>query len=186
MNGFIPWHPVLVMLALLVGTFALAAQPTPEKRPRTEARETTQRRPMLDRAGLRPGGMGSAYLPQLERVLTDEQLLSLRQAVEGQREQRRDLEQKLGEARSALWKASVIETFDETTVRAKALEVGKLEAELIVLRAKAFAEVLPALSAEQLEKLRNAGPAAAPGGARPPWRERSDLPPREQKELPAK
>ena len=114
---------------------------------------------MADRPAFRPGGgMGAQYLPQLERVLTDEQLLSLRKAVEGQRTQRQELEKKLGDARSALWQASVIETFDEATVRAKAMEVAKVEAELIVLRAKAFAEILPALSAEQIEKLRQAGP----------------------------
>jgi Spy/CpxP family protein refolding chaperone len=176
MNGFIPLHTVWVMLALFVGTFALAAQPVPEKR----SRDGGPQRPLLERPGFRPGGMGGQYLPQLERVLTDEQLLSLRQAVEGQREQRRKIEENLREARRALWKASVIETFDEASVRAKALEVGKIEAELTVLRAKAFAEILPAVSAEQFEKLRNAAPPDASERPRMRQPERGPTTPRDQ------
>ena len=51
--------------------------------------------------------------------------------------------------------AIVAEKMDEAVIRAKALEVGRAEGEVAVLRAKAAAKIKPALTAGQVEKLKN-------------------------------
>jgi Spy/CpxP family protein refolding chaperone len=88
-------------------------------------------------------------------------------------------------------------TFDEAAVRKQAMAVANLEAELAVLRARALSQIQPALTPEQIEKIRNAAPAGlgaragAPGGARgvdrPAARRRalSDTP-RDENNLPPK
>lgn len=70
----------------------------------------------------------------------------------------RSLEEKIRTARQALIRASLTEKFDEDTVRAKALEVGKLDAELAVLRAKTMSKVQPPLSEKQIERVLNPPP----------------------------
>ena len=112
----------------------------------------------------------------LERVLTGEQRESLHSAMESQRDSMRKLEEKIREARQALMKASLAEKFDEDMVHAKAIKVGKLEAKLAVLRAKAMSKVRPPLSQAQIERISNPpppremnGPSDGPRqGQRPP------------------
>jgi Spy/CpxP family protein refolding chaperone len=136
------------------------AQPAPDEKPGNRPPAGRQF-PRGDRpgGGFQPGGMGGGqFLPMLQRVLTEEQRTSLRSAMEAQREQARALEEKLRDARRELLKASVLDPFDEDGVRSKALEVGKLDAEMTVLRAKAFSQMKPALSKEQIEELRNPPP----------------------------
>lgn len=123
----------------------------------------------------------------LERVLTEEQRESLHAAMAAQRDQMRSLEGKIRDARQALMKASLAEKFDEETVRAKALEVGKLDAELAVLRAKALSKVQPPLSEEQIERISNPppprdmdGPPDGPG----PGPRRNIRPPPGSRDLP--
>jgi len=107
----------------------------------------------------------------LRRVLTEQQRQSLRTAMESQRDQMRSLEGNIRDARRALMKVTLLEKFDEDMVRSKALEVGKLEAELTVLRAKAMALVQPPLSQEQIERISNPPPPremdGPPDGPRP-------------------
>ena len=127
------------------------------------------------------GGPGQG-LPMMEQVLTEDQRDSLRQTMESQREKMRDLQEKIPDARKAMMTAALATEFKDDVVKAKALEVAKLEAEVTVLRLKAIAEVEPALSKEQLEKLLNPpqprGPGPDDGGNRPA-NQRGNRPPRQ-------
>ena len=117
----------------------------------------------------------------MEQVLTEDQRDSLRQTMESQREKMRGLQEKIRDARKALMTAALADEFKDEVVKAKALEVAKLEAEMSVLRLKAFSEVQPALSKEQLEKVLNPPPPQGmgpdDGGNRPPNRN-GNRPPR--------
>src|SRR5947207_3275149 len=77
------------------------------------------------------------FIPAFGRfmeVLTDEQRTSLQEAMEGQREKVRELEGKARELRRAILEAAATQDFDESIARSKALALGKIEAELTVLR----------------------------------------------------
>lgn len=142
-----------VAVALQVAPRA-PAQPEPDRphRPNPPAGEARRGQPD-GQPGFR-GGPGQG-LPLMEQVLTEDQRDSLRQTMEAQREKMRGLQEKIRDARKALMKAALAEEFKDDVVKAKALEVAKLEAEVSALRLKAFAEVQPALSPEQLEKILN-------------------------------
>jgi uncharacterized membrane protein len=100
------------------------------------------------------GGPEVGLMPVFSRVLTEAQRTSLRKAMETQRDKTRVLEEKIRKARKEVVAASFAEPFDENAVRAKALAAAKLEADLEVMRAKAFAQMKPPPSAEQVEKLK--------------------------------
>ena len=144
-----------LLAALLGSVIATPAQPdknnSPERRPPAgEDPARGQRPPMA-------GGPAGRFGPGLDRlmaILTDEQRASVREAMEVQREKMRDLEEKLRDMRKDLLVAGLTEKFDEDSVRRKALAAAKVEAELTVLRAKAFSQMRPPLSPEQLEKLK--------------------------------
>lgn len=121
------------------------------------------------------------------RVLTEEQRRSLREAMEAQRDQTRAFDEKLRLARKEVVVAGLTEKFDENAVRTKALEVGKLEAELAVLRARALSQVKPPLTAEQIEQIKNP-PPVRPGSERIRPVHRVETPvaaPRDEHNLPA-
>jgi len=114
----------------------------------------------------------------MERVLTEDQRESMRSIMASQRDEMRGIQEKMRVARKELLTASLAGKFDEEIVRAKALAVAKLEADLTVLRAKAMSQVQPPLSDEQIEQIMNAPqdrmqPGA--GGPRPNER-RGDRP----------
>lgn len=177
-----------LLAALIASTLTVPAQPAPDNR---NPERPAPRRPLAggERAeGFRPGGMGGQFFPVLERVLTEAQRQSLREAMAGQREAMRGIEGKLRDARRELMQAGMIEKFDEATVRAKALALAQLEAELTVLRAKAFSQMQPALTPEQIEKVKN--PPATEGGearSEPPRRpDRRSTGARDEHDLPPK
>lgn len=178
-----------LLASLIASTLTVPAQPAPDNR---NPERPPPRRPWAggERAeGFRPGGgMGGQFFPVMERVLTEEQRQSLREAMAGQREAMRGIEGKLRDARRELMQAGMIEKFDEATVRAKALALANLEAELTVLRAKAFSQMRPALSPEQIEKIKN--PPAPEGGeprSEPPRRpDRRSTGSRDEHDLPPK
>jgi Spy/CpxP family protein refolding chaperone len=135
-------------------------------------------------------GSGGAYGPRVaggfERVfglLTEEQRTSFRHAMEGQREKMRSLEQKSAEARRELFEAALVDKFDEGVVRKKLDALMAIDADVTMLRIKAFAKMEPPLTAEQLEKLRTASGAEAPEGQQ--RKKRSDVP-RDENGLPLK
>jgi len=131
-----------------------AAEPkTDEKTETAPRRQLNRERP--DGQGF-PGGPGR-FAPGFERffsILTEEQRASLREAMQAQREKMRAVEEKLRDARKEIFEAGLKEKFDEEAIREKATAAAKLDAELTVLRAKAFSQMRPALSAEQIEKLK--------------------------------
>lgn len=168
--------------ALLPSTPVALAQPNPEAPNRRPPPPGADRRGDHPQPGFQPG----RALPMLERVLTEEQRESLRAAAESQRDQVRGLQEKLRAARQALMRASLAEKFDEDAVRAKAMEVGRLDAELTVLRAKAMSKVQPPLSEEQIERISNPPPReieGPPGGPGPGPR-RNNRPPPGPRDLP--
>jgi len=156
------------------------AQPEPDRPnrpgpPAGEARRDQPGGPAGFRGGPNPG------VPVMEQALTEDQRDSLRQTMESQREKMRGLQEKIRDARKAMMNAALADEFKDDVVKAKALEVAKLEAEVMVLRLKALAEVQPALSKEQLKKMLNPpqprGMGPDDGGNRPANR-RGNRPPR--------
>lgn len=169
------------------------AQPNPERpdMPAGEGRRMPRPQPGQ---GFQPGGQagfrGGQGIPMMEQVLTEDQRDSMRQALESQREKMRGLQEKIRDARKAMMNAAFADDFKDDVVRAKALEVAKLEADVTVLRLKALSEVQPALSKEQLEKITNPPPSQglAPGNEGPrPNNRRANRPagaPRDGDEMP--
>jgi Spy/CpxP family protein refolding chaperone len=98
-------------------------------------------------------GAGAALFS--DPTLTDEQRQALRAAFEPDREQTIELYRKLARARKELQDATFAEKSDPESIRGKGAELGKVEAELAVLRAKTIDKVRSKLNAEQLEKLKN-------------------------------
>lgn len=169
----------------------LAAQPDARPDERRSGRREFQpgERPQFrgPRAG-QPGG----FAPMFERVLTEDQRASFGEAMESQGDKLRELNEKLHVARREALQASVAEAFKEKSVRQKAMAVAKLEAEMSVLRARALSQVKPALSAEQIERLKNPPPMDGGAPMRPQFqrgdrpeggpRDRQDVPPRPRAE----
>lgn len=158
-----------IICAALVASFVLSigvnaqTPPDPDRpnRPNPPGGEGRRGQPGAP-GGLRPG----QGMPVMEQLLTEDQRDSMRQAMESQREKLRDIQDKIRVARKALMTAALADDFKDDVVRAKALEVAKLEAELTVVRLKALSDVQPALSQEQLDKLMNfqPQPGSPPGG----------------------
>jgi Spy/CpxP family protein refolding chaperone len=180
---------VTLAFALMFAVTPLThAQPNPD-RPDAPPGEGRRMQPRQQQGQFQPGGPGGMRggqgLPMMEQVLTEDQRDSMRQAMEAQREKMRGLQEKIRDARKALMTAALAEDFKETVVQAKALEVAKLEAEVTMLRLKALAEVQPALSKEQLEKLLNPpAPGMGPGGDGQRPNRRANRPPRDGDEMP--
>lgn len=118
-------------------------------------------------------------------VLTEEQRASLREAMAGEREKIRELEQKIREARKELFELGLREKFDADAVQQKAEAAAKLDAEMTVLRVKAISQIRPRLSAEQIQKIKDSVRARAGEGQSEPPRRRHDIP-RDENGLPLK
>ena len=134
-----------------------------------------------------PGGPGRfGFGPErLFGILTDEQRASLREIMAGQREKTRELEEKVREARRALYEAALLDKFDEETTRQKAMATAKLDAELTVLRLKALSQIRPPLSAAQLQKLAQPPSSGGQPEEETPRARRFDFP-RDENGLPPK
>jgi Heavy-metal resistance len=96
-------------------------------------------------------------------VLTDEQRASYEAALNKERGLMVELQNRLRVARQEFVEASVGQTFDENSLRQKALAATRLEAEMAVLRAKALSQVQPPLTQEQIQKIKT----SQPGPVRP-------------------
>jgi len=99
-------------------------------------------------------------------VLDEQQREKFREASQKNSEELRNLDQQLRAAQKELVHAALAEKYDEKAVREKADAIGKLQADLLVLRAKAFSAVAPTLKPEQREQLESsrAGAALITGG----------------------
>jgi Spy/CpxP family protein refolding chaperone len=91
-------------------------------------------------------------------VLTDQQRESYETIMRGLRGQLFELDSKLRAARQDLLNTSVGAKFDEKVVREKAFAAARIEAELTVLRIKAYSELQPPLSPEQIAKVKAGEP----------------------------
>ncbi len=119
----------------------------------------------VDAPRLRPGS-GPPRRGPADEGLGQEQSAAIRKAMESTREETRVLSEKLRQARTELEQAVQAEKMDEELIRAKAVEVGKIEGDMAVLRARTYAQVRPLLKPGQMEQMKQGGPA----GDR--WRDR--------------
>ena len=99
-------------------------------------------------AGGRNFNLGGLNLDEKQNAL-------LREAMQADSDELRKLAEKLQAAQKDLVKAIVAEKYDEKVVREKADAVAKIQTEITVLRAKAFATVSPTLKPEQREQIEN-------------------------------
>jgi Spy/CpxP family protein refolding chaperone len=175
-----------ILFTTILGTVLTStAQPNPDEKPQTSPRRQFNR---PDGKGNFAGG-AARFTPGFERIfsiLTEEQRTSLRDAMQAQRDKVRETEEKLRDARKEIFEAGLKEKFDEDAVRQKAMAAAKLEAEMMVVRAKAFSQIKPPLSAEQIEKLRNLAPPGAEAQSERPrrrpevQRDENGLPPKDR------
>lgn len=93
-------------------------------------------------------------------VLTDQQRASYETALKAERDKMLALETKLRAARQELLETSLDSKFDEAVIRRKAMAAASLEAELAVLRIKAFSQVQPPLTPEEIQKIKAHQPGA--------------------------
>lgn len=93
--------------------------------------------------------------------LSDEQKAKLKEANEKLRLEQQPLYGKQREVRNEMRQLEQADPLDEAKLREKALELGKVEGELAILRAKHFQTIKGLLPKEQVERLQS-----GPGGAR--------------------
>jgi Spy/CpxP family protein refolding chaperone len=100
-----------------------------------------------------PGGpFGMAGLPLRELELTDAQHQQVRAVMESHRDEQKAIGDRMLTARKALQEAIAADAFDEAAIRARAAEVGAIEADAAVLQARIHAEVFALLTPEQVTK----------------------------------
>lgn len=100
-----------------------------------------------------PGGGGQGGRGGFGGGLDQQQMTTLREAMAKDQDAAQALQDKLQAAQKELMKAVLADPQVEATIKAKADEVAKLQAQLMVLRAKAFASVNPTLKPEQRDQM---------------------------------
>jgi len=153
--------------ALLAASLALAQneprrerppgdQPPPEGARRPGGDRPQTERPQGDRPGEFRGRPDGAPLN-----LTEEQREVMRAAMEANRDEMQEINERMRDARRGLQEATFAEKFNLDTVKARARDVAEVQAEMSVLQAKVFAKLRPKLTAEQIERLKNLPPEFA-------------------------
>ena len=100
-----------------------------------------------------PGGRGGMFgLPMRELGLTDAQREQVRAIMESHRDEQRAIGERMQAARKSLHETIAADVFDEGVIRAKAGEIGAVEADAAVLQAKIRGEVFALLTPEQVKK----------------------------------
>ena len=97
-----------------------------------------------------PFGMGGFPLRGLD--LTDAQHDQVKAIMESHRDEQKAIGDRMQAARKALHEAIAADTFDEAAVRAKAAEIGAVEADAAVLQARIKGEIFAILTPEQVKK----------------------------------
>lgn len=150
MNLNRPFLGKTAAIALAFGAaLATAAQLAPVAPPSRPPPAVDAPRP---RPGSGPAGRGPA-----NEGLGQEQSAAIRQIMDSSREETRILSEKLSKARKELERAVQADTFDEQLIRAKALEVGKIEGDMAVLRARTYAKMRPLLKPGPTEQTKQGG-----------------------------
>jgi Spy/CpxP family protein refolding chaperone len=99
------------------------------------------------------GGPFGMFGPGLHALdLTDAQRQQVQTIMESHRDEQRAIGERMRTARKALQEAIAADTFDEAAIRAKAAEVGAIEADAAVLQAKVHAAVFAILTPDQVKK----------------------------------
>jgi protein CpxP len=108
--------------------------------------------------------------PMMNRLnLSDQQREQLRGVADSHRDELRPLVERERTARGALQAAITSDSFNEGTVREQANAVAQVEADLAVLRARAFSEAFQILTPEQQSRLKTLqAQATERRGQRPP------------------
>ena len=105
----------------------------------------------------RPGGpmwLGPRLAARLN--LTDAQKEQLKSIRESHREELKALSDRARAARRGVQAAATAETLDEGLIRARAAELATIESDLVVARARIYAEVFRILTPEQQAQAREA------------------------------
>jgi Spy/CpxP family protein refolding chaperone len=105
------------------------------------------------RGGRNFGALGGLNLDQKQNEL-------LREATQAESDELRKLNEKLQTAQKDLVRVVIAEKYDEKAVREKADDVAKIQSDITVLRAKAFATVAPTLKPEQREQIESSRAAS--------------------------
>ena len=87
--------------------------------------------------------------------LDDQQRNLLREATQKEGDELRRLNEKLQVAQKELVDAIIGEKYDEKVVREKAEAAGRIQTDITLLRARAFAAISPTLKPEQRQQLEN-------------------------------
>lgn len=120
-----------------------------------------------------PGGPGGPMGPMgfgpgfRELDLSDDQKAQLKSIAESHRDEFRAAGEKARAAHEGMRALMEADTIDEAAIRAKSVEVGAAEADVMILNAKVRHESLQVLTSEQqakLKEMRDARPG--PGGPR--------------------
>ena len=161
MKAFIAYRAKITASLLALSAAAILMSQAKAEEKSDESRPARRQLNRPEGARGFPGAIGpvAAGFERIYNILTEEQRTSLREAMQSQREKMRESEEKLRDARKEIFEAALADKFDENAVRQKAAVVAKVEADMLVLRAKAFSEMRPALSSEQLQKLKNSDPS---------------------------
>jgi Spy/CpxP family protein refolding chaperone len=154
----------LALATLLSISIVRAAEdPAPPATPAVAPPATTPAPPAADANANQQGGRGNRG--NLQRgnfggggggggfMLDDKQRELLQEANQVSSDEVRKLNDKLLEAQKELVKVVIADKYDEKIVREKAEAVSKIQTELTMLRAKAFATVAPTLKPEQRDQL---------------------------------
>jgi Spy/CpxP family protein refolding chaperone len=123
------------------------------------AQDQPRERP--DRPFMRRGGPdafrgpGGPFMLPLRRLgLTDVQRDQVRAIFESHREETRALGERASTARQALHAAVTADNFEEGTIRARSSELGAVETELAIARARVHGEIVGILTASQKAELK--------------------------------
>jgi len=92
---------------------------------------------------------------QGDASLSEEQRKAVREVAQAIRRENREHFEKLRRSRRELEEAVFAPVPDESAIKARAAEVGRLEGEIAVARARHIARIRPQLSPEQLERLKS-------------------------------
>lgn len=102
-----------------------------------------------------PGGPGGILGPAFQHLdLTDAQKTRVKEILDSHRDEMRTLGDRAMAAHQALAAATSAESFDEATVRTRAAEAAAVDADMAVLRARAFNEAYQILTPDQQKQFK--------------------------------
>ena len=143
-------------------TFVVGGPPAVQTREASSARPAETVPPPAQRAPgtFRPGQGGQRFGAAQTPLLTDAQREALRQA--GNQAESAKVTERVRAAEQALKEAVLAQPCDAKVVQEKAEALAKVQADQTVLRLKFFPAIAGTLTAEQRERIQNAGPGSLP------------------------